>query len=166
MNSRRTTSGAAGYRETMSQRKELAALNLLPVLLLSVLSLTACSKQGSQPEVSKTPQPAVSQESKHGYELAKTWDDATVEARITEADKYYISGLVRFGKTDLQLKQLDVDRLNYRLCVREAHLEAVCKVPVASQTAKADCADANKLIDDLPNLIEKQNATLKEELKR
>jgi hypothetical protein len=159
----------------MSQRKELAAL--LPVLLLSVLSLTACSKQGSQPEVSKTSQPVVSQKSKHGYELAKTWDDATAEARITEADKYYTSGLVRFGKTDLQLKQLDVDRLNYGLCVREAHLEAVCKVPVASQTAKADCADAgemgpqhiaqcNKLIDDIPNLIEKQNATLKEELNR
>jgi len=105
-----------------------------------------------------------------------------VEARITEADKYYTSGLIRFGKTDLQLKQLDVDRLNYGLCVREAHLEAVCKVLVelpAYQTpeTRKSCADAgelgpkhiaqcNKLIDDLPNLIEKQNATLKEELKR
>jgi hypothetical protein len=156
---------------------------LLAVLLLSALPLTACSKQVSPPAVSKDAQPAVSQEAKHGYELAKTWDEPTIEARITEADKYYTSGLLRFGKTDLQLKQLDVDRLSYGLCVREAHLEAVCKVPPVSQTAtalsqaaQAACADAgemgpkhiaqcDKLIDDLPKLIEKQNAVLKQDLK-
>jgi hypothetical protein len=88
--------------------------------------------------------------------------------------------LPKFGKTDLQLKQLNVDRTSYGLCVREARLEALCKGPAHSKTAEnaaKGCADAgelgpkhiaqcNRLIDDLPKLIEKQNAALKEELKR
>ncbi len=152
---------------------------LLAALLLSALSLTACSKQVSQPAVSKTSQPAVSQAPKHGYELAKTWDDATVEAKLAEAKDYYTSGLVRFGKTALQLRQLDVDRLSYEICVNDAHQETACKSPVLPKTAEAAkaCADAgelgpkhiaqcDKVIDELPKLIEKQNAALKEELKQ
>ncbi len=151
---------------------------LLAALLLSALSLTACSKQVSQPAASETSQPAATLEPKHGYELAKTWDDATVQAKTADAEDYYNSGLVRFGKTDLQLKQLEVDRLNYGVCVNEAHLETACKSPVLpknAETAKA-CADAgelgpkhiaqcDKLIDELPKLIEKQKAASKEELK-
>jgi hypothetical protein len=151
---------------------------LLPVLLLS--ALTACSKQVSQPAASETPQPAVSQESKHGYELAKTWNDRTGKAKIAEADEYYTSGSVIFGKTSLQLRQLNLDRLYYGLCVTEAHLETLCKGPADAKTSEAAakaCVDAgelgpqhiaqcDKLIDELPKLIEKQNAVLNEELKR
>lgn len=155
---------------------------LLAALLLSALSLTACSKQVSQPEVSKDAQPAVSQESKHGYELAKTWDNATAQAKITEADDYYTSGLTRFGRTEAGLAQLHLAKLTYEFCVNEARLEASCNVLANNPAYKnaetnKSCADAgemgpkhiaecNKLIDDLPKLIEKQNAALKEELKQ
>jgi hypothetical protein len=152
---------------------------LFPALLLSALSLTACSKQVSQPAASGTPQPAVSQESKHGYELAKTWDDATVKEKIAAARGYYANGLTRFGRTDSQLAQLEADRLSYEVCVTDAYLVTACESPALSknaETAKA-CADAgelgpkhiaqcDKLIDELPKLIEKQNAAVKEELKR
>ena len=150
---------------------------LLTVMRLS--ALTACSKQSSQPVASGTPQPVISQESKHGYELAKTWDSATVEERKAEADAYYTSGLTRFGKTDSQLAHLELDRVSYEVCVTDAHLVTACASPALpknAETAKA-CADAgelgpqhiaqcDKLIDELPRLIEKQNAALKEELKR
>jgi hypothetical protein len=154
--------------------------NLLPVLLLS--ALTACSKQASQPVASETPQPAVSQESKHGYELAKTWDDATAKEKDAEADAYYTNRLTRYGKTDSQLAHLELDRTTYEVCVNEAMQETACKtlseLPAyqTPETRKA-CADAgelgpkhrvqcDKLIDELPTLIEKQNAAIKEDLKR
>ncbi len=155
---------------------------LFPALLLSALSLTACSKQVSQPAVSETPQPAVSQESKHGYELAKTWDNATAKEKDAEADAYYTNGLTGFGLTSAGLKKLEVERIRYSLCVNEAQQETACKtlaeMPAyqTPETRKA-CADAgelgpehraqcDKLIDELPKLIERQNAAIKEDLKR
>jgi TolA-binding protein len=153
---------------------------LFAVLLLSVL--TACSKQASQPVASGTPQPVISQESKHGYDLAKTWDEATEKEKDAEADAYYTSRFTRFGKTDSQLAHLELDLTTYEVCVNEAMQETACKtlseLPAyqTPETRKA-CADAgelgpkhrvqcDKLIDELPTLIEKQNAALKEELKR
>jgi hypothetical protein len=142
---------------------------LLAVLPLSALFLITCSKQVSQP--------AVPQEPKHGYELAKTWDFETGKAKLTEATDYYTGGLARFGKTEEQQLQLNLDLAKYGLCVEEAYLNAVCNRPATNQTAAKACATAaelgpqhiaecNRLIDDLPKLIEKQNAALKEELKR
>ena len=152
---------------------------LLAVLFLCALCLTACSKQVSQPAVSETSQPVFAQESKHGYELAKTWDDATVKEQMAAAEGYYANGLTRFGKTDSQLAHLELDRLSFEVCVTDANLVTACESPALpknAETAKA-CADAgglgpkhiaqcDKLIDELPKLIEKQNAALKEELKR
>ena len=98
---------------------------LFAVLLLSVL--TACSKQASQPVASGTPQPVISQESKHGYDLAKTWDEATEKEKDAEADAYYTSRFTRFGKTDSQLAHLELDRTTYEVCVNEAMQETACK---------------------------------------
>jgi hypothetical protein len=146
---------------------------LLAVLLLSALSLTACSKQVSQSVASETPQAAVSQESKHGYELAKTWDEATEKEKDAEADAYYTNGVTRYGKTDSQLAHLELDRTTYKLCVNEAMQETACKTlaelpAYQTQETRKACADAgelgpkhiaqcDKLIDELPSRLRKNS---------
>lgn len=136
---------------------------LFALVLLS--ELTACSKHGPQPVASVIPQPTVSHESKHGYELAKTWDKTTAKEKDAEAEEYYTGA----------------DRLNYEICVNEAQQESACKVVAelpAYQTPKTrkSCAivglgpkhtaQCNALIDELPKLIERLEAAGEEELKK
>jgi hypothetical protein len=155
---------------------------LLAALLLSALSLTACSKQVSQPAASETSQPAAPLEPKHGYELAKTWDEATAKERMDAAEHYYTNGLTRFGRTESELAHLKLDLATYELCVNNAQQETACKTLAempryqTPETRKA-CTEAgeigpkhmaqcDKLIDALSKLIEGQQAGIREDWKQ
>lgn len=116
---------------------------------------------------------------KHGYELAKTWDDATAQEKIAEADSHYTTDEVL--ASDSQRAHLEVDRLAYEVCVNAARQETACKTLAgmpAYQTPETRkvCANAapgpkhvaqcNQLIDDLAQRIEHRDAHANEEWKQ
>ena len=133
---------------------------LLTVLLLSTLAFVGCT-------TSPAPAPGPP---KHGYELAKTWDSATVKAKTAEADDYYSPGF-RLPWTAAQLEQvrLQYDLVSYKLCVNRAQMETLCKNDTetkacAEKLGPQHIAQCDKLIDELPKLIEKRDAARKAEL--
>jgi hypothetical protein len=134
------------------ERRRDRMKTLLTVLLLSTLAFVGCT-------TSPAPAPGPP---KHGYELAKAWDAATARAKTAEADAYYdvyVDGL-----------QGIMERNNYKICINRAQMETLCKLP-HGETKGCDeklgpqhIAQCDKLIDELPKLIEKRDAARKAEL--
>lgn len=128
-------------------------MKTLVVPILSALALVGCT---TSPVAAPAPP-------KHGYELAKTWDAATARAKTAEADAYYdvyIDGL-----------QGIMEGNNYKICINRAQMETLCKNDTETKACTEKLgpqhiAQCDKLIDELPKLIEKRDAARKAELSR
>jgi hypothetical protein len=81
-----------------------------------------------------------------------------VKAKTAEAADYYIPGFPS-------------DLLSYELCLNRAQMETLCKNDTETKACTEKLgpqhiAQCNKLIDELPKLIEKRDAARKAELSR
>jgi hypothetical protein len=130
---------------------------LAVVLLLSTFVLIGCSHPTSVVAKPTVTQPAIAQPvvPKHGYELAKTWSEQTMNENISFARLAYQNWDFHEVGADTKAR---LDALEYEMCVESAQASKHGGDSLGPQTrAKYKCDSRIDAVEDEAKRIEAEN---------